>query len=173
MTSMANAYADSIHNEWGPIYAVWPPESSFQLGDYGILKDSLMIKKLGNISKDFSIKIKSLKEERADKFTYTSKGSVGIKYVTKGEIGSGDLKTAKAGIEVEFSKENAIFFNASGCNSYSIENRSRVSEELVTLYRQKKWNADHIVIDKIFAVAGSIIVFSSGNIGSIYLEAQT
>jgi len=171
MNTMARIYARDIHTHFSIYYANWPPGKPVELGDFGIMEDCIF-DKLGNINDIYDIEFTREQESLPVTYEYSSSGSVEIKYHAAGELES--TGKANAGLEINFSSENAVYFNVANCVHHSIENKINFSNQIMDLFEKKKWELDYVVVTSLIeSSAATVLISGSGSKGaSISLEAS-
>lgn len=170
--SLANEYSESIHNNLH-MYAAWPINTPLDLGDFGIL-DGHLFQRLGNIKERFNIKIKSISSKSPIHLDYKSADMIETNLYARGDIKAGvQIPLARAGLEISFSGENAIFFDAAGCNISTIENKDHVFNEILKLYRKGMWNKENTLITEIIRAKSATVLISKSRNGLVFLEADS
>jgi len=173
--SIAKVYANTIKRNQKILYGVWEPGFPVQLGDYGIMRGNIFTQ-LGNISefdelKDFDIKIR--KDDTKDEKTFTSKRGVQFEIGSKADATVNGIE-GNASIEIKFSKENAVFFNAAECQFELIENKYQLGRELLKLHKKsrEKWKKEFVVVTDRVITKRALILISTSSDFSIKLEAD-
>jgi len=169
MTSIAKIYTDSVYENLNPLFANWEPSQKVQLGDYGELRDHTFIY-LGNIDK-FRIKPKERVHEVSDQKTFASSGSTEVKFHAKGTIPVAGVVNAKASVEINFSKENSVFFNAANCSYSVIADKVALGDAIMNLYEASQWGRSWVVVTDLVKSGATTIAISGGASGSLVLEA--
>lgn len=163
---LADTYCNDIKNNFKVLYATWPPTTPMSLGDYGKLDGKVFVKQ-GNIRDDFNITFSSIIDPTPDEsYEYQSSKAVETNLV------AGVVGIAKAGLNINFSKEGAVFFLAADCFSHMMGNQPTTVEQVVALFRQRKLKGYHFVVNIIEAGAATIIVSGSKQ-AAIGIEAKT
>jgi hypothetical protein len=169
---LADIYSESVHSNLR-MYAAWPIDTPLGLGDFGTL-DGHLFQRLGNIKDQYSIQIKSLSSKSSVHYDYRSADTVETTMYAKGDMKlGGQIPLAKAGLEINFSGENAVFFDAAGCNISTIENKDNVFNEITKLYRKGKWDKKHTLITDIIRAESAMVLISKSKDASIFLEAES
>src|SRR5262249_26921849 len=78
---------------------------------------------------------------------------------------------AKATLEIGFSSEDAVFFNAAGCVFHSVAKKMALGKELMKRYAAGEWKREWVIITDIIKAGATTIVVSGGSNASIVLEA--
>lgn len=169
---LADIYSESIHNNLR-MYAAWPIDTPLNLGDFGTLEGQLF-QRLGNLKERYNIEVKSLSSNSSVHYDFKSAGLVETTMYAKGDINvGGQIPLAKAGLEINFSGENAVFFDAAGCSISSIENKDKVFNEITKLYRRGMWDKKYTLITDIIRSESTRVFISNSQNASIFLEAQS
>lgn len=166
MDKIHNIYTNEIRENLKPLFANWEPNNPIKLGDYGYLNDNIFVP-FGNI-KDLGINYSIREEENKSRKSFHTKGGVSFKLNSKSE-----LTTNAASLELEFTKQNAVFFNASGCYFEIISNKAEIGNEILLLLKQGKWKKDYVVVTDILNASNSLIVISSSDNAKIHFDANT
>ncbi len=74
MASLSKGYTNDLHNNFQPLYAVWPPGDPIELGDYGELRDSVFLR-LGNV-RNLGLTFSEWSDTTKDHWDFKSAGSV-------------------------------------------------------------------------------------------------
>lgn len=173
--SVAKVYANTVKKNQRVLYAVWEPGFPVKLGDYGVMVGNIFTQ-LGNISefeelRHFKIKIR--KDDTKDEKFFTSEKGVQFEIKPKATIPVKGIDV-NASIEVKFSKENCVFFNAADCYFEIIENKYELGEELKKIYKSSKdrWKREFVVVtDRVIAKRALILISTSSNF-MIKLDAK-
>lgn len=169
--NIAKIYTDAVRQNLNPLYANWNPGEPRQLGDFGILRDNIYIHQ-GNISSLGIKKFKPRTDTRSDRKYFTTQGGVSYKLNAQGSVNAGQVN-ANAGIDITFSKSDAVFFNAAECITSMIEDKSDVGDQIMALYKAGKWQREYVVITDIVKCGNALIAISAGNNASIEVQANT
>ena len=164
--SLAEIYTDTIYRKFSTKYGAWMLGENFKLGDYGRLEKHHFIR-LGNID-DFGIKVIASALTPANHQQFKSDGAGGINFHA-----GGGAPNVKAGLSIDFSGENAVFFNAAQCQIEKISNYTDVRKKMERLARTRKWNIEHVVVTELFHSASTTVVITGRNNASIKFEAST
>lgn len=163
---LADTYCNDLKNNFKVLYATWPPTTPMKLGDYGKLDGKVFVKQ-GNIRDDFNIPFSTNIDPTPDEsYEYQSSKAVNTDLV------AGVAGIVKAGINISFSKEGAVYFVAADCYSHLMGNQPTTIEQVTALFKQKKLKGYHVVVNVIEAGAATIIV-SGSKTASIGIEAKT
>ncbi len=166
MASMAAAYVKDLHNNFEELYATWLPSGKYKLGDYGPVRNATFDYE-GNIQRDFKIQF-SIQPSKAANYDYKSARAVTVKSIAKGSAGN-----ATARLEIGFSGNQAILFNAAGCVFKRIRNLKDVGERIMQLREDKKWNEWNCLISSVLAAKATTVIISRARGASISLEASS
>ena len=153
-------------------FATWLPGTPLELGDIGVFKNN-HFSKISNLE-GFGIQFEIEPDLTKSTIEHSSKGAVSITTKASGTIApqASALGKVDAGITVEFSKENAILFKANDTTSPSIKNQITLGQQILTLFKEGKWDKDWAVITEIVnAKSGTVLISSSSN-SKIELKAN-
>lgn len=129
MSGLDSSYLNDVQKHLG-YFGVYPPSRPVKLGDYGKRQGDEW-EKHGNISRWIEPK-----EQRRDggPLIFTSSGDV----KTQLKIGARDPSGQYgADLELEFTRQHAVFFQAHRTTILTIGNLQRVGERIVEVYREK------------------------------------
>jgi len=171
MDSMAEVYADSLHEHFKVLYANWPPAYTPQLGDYGVMKDNIFLRS-ANVKERFGIDFQ-VREGKAEDMDFKSSDSVDVVFNAKGSGTVSGGPTIKASMDITFSKKQSVFFYAADCRSKSIENKAALGDELLKLFEKKMWNEHFVVLTDLIDAGATTVVISGGDNSSISIEASS
>jgi hypothetical protein len=169
MSGMAQRYCSELHREFQNLHAVWEPGNPLKLGDFGVMDGSVFRKK-GNIEqKGVSVVIEP--DDDSKYFSYKTAASTEVKFYANGEAPVGGTVNGRAKIEILFSNENSIFFNATDCRHDGVKDLEKIGDSLMDLLENDKWDMDYMVVTGILRARATTIVISATSGSSILLEA--
>jgi hypothetical protein len=169
MSSIVEIYTEAVRDNLRPLFANWEPGTPLELGDYGLLNDDCFIH-IGNI-KDLGIKFNIRKDETKDNKSFASKGSTDIKFGVKGSVNIDGTVNTKATLELAFSSEESVFFNAAECYFQMIEDKAAIGKSIMNLYKTKDWDRSWAIVTDIVQAGATTIAISGGKSSSIIFEA--
>jgi hypothetical protein len=170
MSDIAELYADQVHDNLKPLYANWDVSTPRQLGDYGVLDDNIFVQ-LGNITKDFGVKFTPRTDTRKDTRSFSSKGSTEVNISAQGQAPAGGAKI-NAKLEINFSSEDAMFFNAAGCEYSMIADKAVVGAEIMKLYNKGDWDRSWVIVTDIVDASAVTVAVSSSKSSAVVFEAD-
>jgi hypothetical protein len=143
--------------------ATWVPTSEVRLGDVGVLRN-YQYERIRTL-KDFGIRFKTRTDSATGILDYASADSVSLAIKAVGDIPTevSAIADLNARIEVSFSKENAVFFQASDCTTTSLEDQHALGQSLLKLYEAGDWPEDYVVITEVIHAKRAMVLISSGN----------
>src|SRR4051812_18812634 len=120
--SIGEVWCDTIHDQFVVLYANWPLGAPISLGDYGVLvkgglfsHGTIFVRK-GNIGdSDYKIAITERPDPDYKSYSFQSSKGVSVDFAAKGDVTPGGGTHINASMTVQFSKQNAAFFNAVRC----------------------------------------------------------
>ena len=150
----------------------FPLSRDLRLGDYGTMKNGFFVKigNVENILKGF--KIMYIPDTNPTQEEFQSEGQVTIDNVTKGEIVVGGVAAVKASLEISFSAKNAIYFASGNVYYNSIDNLPDLGKEILSLYKNKKWEKRYVIVTRILEAEKAVIVISGESGCKVTIEAQ-
>jgi len=152
-------------------HANFPLNRPIALGDYGVLKDGIF-ERLGNIGQ-LGIRFQTVTGTGQSTFQYKSKGNVDFALTAKGDIQPGGVPAVRAGIELKFSSENAVFFVASGCRATAIDNLRAVEAALIRLLDQGQWETGFYVVTEVNQASKTTAIASADRTCEVKLEVDS
>lgn len=155
-------------------FAAWLPGTPFELGDIGIMKGK-QFTKIGNLKDEkFNIRFEIENDSTPSDINHSSKGAVIVTAKLSGTASptNSTLTELEAGFNVSFSKENAILFKAKNTFNHTIKDQIKLGDEILTLYKNRKWDKDYVVITEIVEAESSTILISSEKNSSIDIKAS-
>lgn len=169
-TRISEIYTDEVHENLSPLYANWEPGTPRRLGNYGVLDGNTFIY-VGNI-KDLDIHIKVRHDTTPDKKSFTTQGSTQVRFGI-GAGGTVDGAVDVAGkLEVAFSSERAVFFNAAGCRTETISDQNALGQAIMALRDADKWNDNWAVVTDIVKAGATTVAVSGGAGSSVTFQAS-
>jgi hypothetical protein len=169
-------YVEGIHRELD-FFPAWPPNAPHALGDVGLLKNGQFqqLTSLSNLGIDFHKKAGS----QAADLSITSGKSVSVQIKAKGETLQGSsLPKAKAAALVEFKAAGAFVFQARGPVVQWIEDKVRLSEQILEMFQSRKtdgsrgWHEDWCAITEVVLVQNLTVLISKSDQGMVELSAE-
>ncbi|WP_410220692.1 hypothetical protein [Pedobacter sp.] len=172
--SIAKVYSDAVKENQKVLYGVWEPGFPVKLGDFGVMEGNIFVQQgnIANIEELKDLKIKIRKDNSSDEKFFTSK--TGVQFELKPQVKANVQNVpVNASIEISFSKENAVFFNAAQCRFEMIENKFQVGQRLLELHKKNKniWRREYVLVTDRVVAKRALIVISTSNDYSITLEA--
>jgi hypothetical protein len=153
-------------------YATWNPGLPLKLGDIGLLKGDVFRKigELGQRGITFSEQLDSTPTD----LKYTSRGSVVLttKLAGAASLPGSALAGGDAGIVVEFTKENAVLFQANQTLTHFIADTISLGETVLALFREGKWDKHWAVITELVVADAATILISNAKGAKIELKAN-
>lgn len=167
----SRAYTKELKRQFD-YFATWLPSTPLALGDIGILKQNAFTK-IANLS-DYGIAFEIEKDPTPSNLEYSSKGAVSITLKASGSAApeGSSLAKADAGVSIEFSKENAIYFKANHTTSPAIQNQIELGNQIIELYKKGEWNKEWLVITELVNAESGTILIANSSEGKIELKAN-
>jgi hypothetical protein len=166
---ISQIYSDEIRNHLRPLFANWQPSQPVGLGDFGKLEGNVFVR-LANVSK-FGIRFDERSEDRRDQQSFSSKGSTEVKFNAAGSAPAGGTVNVKASVEVNFSSDESVFFNAAGCKYSMIADKVALAAAVMERYHNKQWDRAWVVVTDVIAAGATTLAISGGSSSSIAFEA--
>ncbi len=137
MSSIVQVYTKAVYDNLKPLYANWEPGKPLQLGDFGVMRDYTFVY-LGNISQ-FGIQFASRTNPSVDQKFFASQGSTDVKLKAGVQAPAGGAADMRGTITVSFTSQDAVFFNAAGCEYTMIGNKVDLGKAVMVRYEQDSW----------------------------------
>lgn len=164
-------YTDEMKKKFGYI-ATWLPGTPFILGDVGIINDNVFthVAYLKNFEIQFDTKV----DETGDDIEYSSQGAVSVATKVSGTVApqGSTLGNIDAGFIVEFGNENSILFKANQIKTNLIEDTAKLGDQILSLYKEGKWNKHWVVITELVLAESATILISNSKNAKIELKAN-
>ena len=170
MSAIGQLYAREVKDNLEVVYATFPITEGYKLGDFGLLKDDLFTR-LGNVSQ-FGIDFGVRQGATESTVKFVSASGVSVMFHGKVDAGPGGVPV-NASVDISFSEQSAVFFNAAGCTADAIENQIQLGEQILQLNRDGKWQQQFAVITTLVKAKSSTIVMSSSSDASITIQATS
>jgi len=172
MSALASIYADDLHHNFKTLYATWPPNTSVRLGDYGVLQGNIFVR-LANVADSYNLPFKERKDtKRTGNYDYASADSTDVEFHASGSVATGG-PPLKASLDISFSSENAVFFNAASCVPVSIEDQMDFGNKIMSFYQAGRWEKKFVVVTGLLESANATVIVSGSSNSSISLEASS
>jgi hypothetical protein len=168
MAEIVEIYTRAVHQSLEPLYANWEPTLPVQLGDFGPVRNDRLVH-LGNIGSlgiVFATRSSALKDQK----TFGSKGTTEVKFNAKGTIPVEGV-VPKASLEVAFSSEEAVFFNAAECNYTMIEDKILLGRGVMERFEAGAWRREWAIVTNLVHSGSTTLAVSGGKSASIVFEA--
>jgi hypothetical protein len=136
------------------IHAAWlPVTNTFQLGDYGLISDGVLVK-VGNI-KQHGISFKSAKGQPA-KMAFASQSVSVSRAVAGAKVEGFPDQNLDARLSVEFGEESAFFLRG----MLSLEEMQNVRQVADKLADAKSWKGTYRVVSGVYSAERCVILSS-------------
>lgn len=171
MSSLAENYAETIHDEWEEVYATWPVSQPVTLGDYGELEDGIF-RRLGNIEQfDINEPVKTDLNDAV--IEYKSSDSVTVNFITKGSVSHSGINLANAGLEMSFEGKNSFFFQAAKGKWDFFKSPFNLGTKIMALYEREDspWQRKWVVVTNLLRAGATSVIASKGSNASVVFEA--
>jgi len=133
MSRIATIYSDAVRRHFKVLFANWEPGAPIELGDYGIMEGNVFVP-MGKLKQDFpefgNDFLHFTPDNSKDNKEFKSSSGVEVSLLPKGALSVQGLELAKATLDIKFSSENMVYFNAMGCTTTRISNKAKLGEAL-------------------------------------------
>jgi len=161
---IGKVYTQEVHNNLAPLYANWDPGKRVDIGDYGTIEGASFnyIGKVASKGIQFSV-LPSTGETQRE---FMSKSGGSFEVFAQGQARPGGVVAANAGVDIQFTSQDSVFFNAGGCTYEMVEDKDALGRAILDLVRQKKWDKHWVVLtDRVRAGATTIAMSASSSAG--------
>jgi hypothetical protein len=165
MASPVKIYQQEMHGNLG-FFATWLPGDPIEIGEVGVLEGG-RFRRMSSL-KELGIACDLSTGQSAQNVQYTS--TQGTKITTS--AGATATAVAKAEITIDFSREGAFVFHASGLRWQRLENRSAVAEEVVEAYKKDKWKKGWLLVEALHTAEQATIIVSEDSSAGLVLVAS-
>jgi hypothetical protein len=152
--------------------ATWLPNVIVSPGDVGRITD-YQYQPLTTL-KDLNIQFDVVPGSVQADFDYSSTDSVSVHIKAAGQapLTGSSIAKADAGINIKFSRDNAVVFRISRGKSTRIKDPNSLAKEILSRYDKGNWKKDMVVVMEVVSAASATIVISKGNNAEIDLLAH-
>ncbi len=168
MATIAQIYTSALYRNFKPLYANWDPDQPIQLGSFGLLRGRTYTP-LGQF--DNAALLKEVTNPNPSQKTFASRGGTQVTFHAAGSAPAGGIALANAAVEIGFSSEDAVFFNAADCKFSSVADKVKLGKEIMKRYRDKSWEREWVIVTDLIRAGSTTIVVSGSTNASILLEA--
>jgi hypothetical protein len=173
--SIAKAYANTVKKHQRTYFAVWKPGNEVKLGDYGIMNGNIFVL-MGNINdfdelKDFELNIRE--DTTQDHMRFVSQQ--GVSFTLSPQVKTNvEGVNINASMDISFTREHGVFFNAAGCTIDSIVNVHMLGLKLMDIHKQDKlrWRREFVLVASVMKAKRGLIVVSTSSDFSLTFEAK-
>jgi hypothetical protein len=82
------------------------------------------------------------------------------------------LAGVKGSLRIEFSDPNSVYFKALNCICSSIDNIPTISESILQLFTQKKWNGNYVIVSRLYKAGSTTCIVAEASNGMIDIRAK-
>jgi hypothetical protein len=162
----AEIYQKEVHKRGG-FFGTWLPGDHLRLGDVGKMSDGKFtyLRSLGDLGMEPTLS--GWSPGQSASFTSHAKISTEVNTETKASgVGSASLR-------LSLGRDGSFVFEASELRHRRIEQRLKVRDFVVSLYKKGKWSADWLLVDGLHQAACATIVVANGAAAEVILDADT
>jgi hypothetical protein len=170
MSAIGSIYAKEVKDNLSLWYAKFPIGESIVLGDFGLINDFLF-ERLGNITKKFGIKFDTRSGGDVSQLNFASHKGVAVAFHAKVNQPGG--VPIRAGVDFDFTSEDALYFNCAGCTAESVEDQVALGDQILRLMNDGKWDKKFAVVTTLMHAESSTIVMSASSSASLKLQADS
>ncbi|HJX53679.1 MAG TPA: hypothetical protein VJ801_13010 [Polyangia bacterium] len=165
MASPVKLYQKEMHDNLG-FFATWLPGDPIEIGDAGVLKNG-GFRREGSLA-ELGIRCDVSEGSSTQDVKYTSTSGTKLAF----SAGANAAGVAKTEITIDFSREGAFVFHASGLRTRRLSNRMEVARKLLAAYRTAKWPKNWWLVEALHTAQRATIIVSEGNSAGVSLAAS-
>ncbi|PRY16400.1 hypothetical protein CLV24_101245 [Pontibacter ummariensis] len=163
MKAPIKVYLREMRREFGYI-PTWEPTRQIILGSVGVFKKNIFTR-LSEL-KDFGIGFEMESDQQPGILEYSSPNGFAIttKVADASPIPGSSIPQDKAGLIIDFSRDNTIIFRANGASTPTIRDLSHVQSEVIRLYKEGKWDKNwSVVTEAVYADRCTLLISTHRN----------
>lgn len=166
-------YAESLHINFPPYFANFPPINPVSIGDFGTLYGDLFMP-ISNLKTAFRINpFDEIKDQSPQaEFEFSHGKSVVIDAKAKGTLGPDGVPLPNAALSIKFGADLSIFFNARDCQIVRMADPTWIANEILRLYALDLWMPSYVLVTSLMRVKKLLVVISNGKEASIDIAAD-
>ena len=165
MGSPVELYQREMHSNLG-FFATWLPADQIEIGDIGMLEAG-RFRRTSSLG-EMGIKFDPKSSNSSQNLQYTS--TKGTKVTT--DVSAAVTAVVKAQIAIDFSRQGAFVFHASGVRAQRLENRAEVGEKILKAYRNNKWRLEWLLVEALHEAEQATIIVSEDSSAGLVLVAS-
>ena len=161
---LSEIYTEEVHEHLHPWYANWEPGEPITIGDYGIMDGDIFIRQghIKTLIPEVSLEI--IQDTTKDHRKFRSDGINEIEIGAGADVDVAGVANISAGFRIEFSRNRGVFFNAAGCLTRSLHDKTGLAKIIEDLYEKGEWKKKWAVVtDTITAKATTVAVSNQKN----------
>ncbi|MFJ9736915.1 hypothetical protein [Streptomyces sp. NPDC101166] len=160
-------YVRELRKAFG-FQATWFPDSEVRLGDIGVFRDGQFERKAS--LEEWGIGYQPrVRPGASPLYEHRSEGAVDVSSAVTA-AGGAPAVTAGGGIDVRFTRADAVLFRAVDCWSEEIENIAEIEAEMKERHRKKKWPGRHAVVTEVVHAGWTTVLISDSRTDSARLR---
>lgn len=175
MSSAAKSYvrqmAKHIH-----FYATWLPTAPLALGDYGLMEDKYLFRRLGNIT-ELGVSFEELTDESQNEIDFKTSGAVSVSTNVSAKLPGvpnlpADLVNVETTVSFGFSQSNSVVFKANGVTNHTISRQPRLGRSVMELFSKGQWEKNWKVITGLVEADAATIIVAKSSSSELKLVAE-
>lgn len=170
MSSIATVYSNAVKKHFKTFFTNWEPGVPLALGDYGYLEDNIFIP-IGKITDDYpeigDTFLKFTFNPSKNHEEFKSGSGIEVKLEPGVSMSVKGVALAKAVLNINFSSENQVYFNAIGCKTTRITNKAMLGYSLEPLMTEGRWKKEFCVVTDLVEADKVLIAISNSNSSGI------
>lgn len=167
---VGKVYTKEVHTNLAPLYANWDPQKVARLGDFGTMVDD-SFNYMANVEK-YGLKLGTRPSTGDNHRQFMSQGGGSFEVYAKGQARLSGVVALSAGVDIQFTKQDAVFFNAGGCIYDMVDDKVALGQSIIDLLHKKQWQKDWVVLTDRIQAGATTIALSDSSSASITLEAS-
>lgn len=168
--NMQNKFTKEIFSK-ERYYAPWYPDKTVQIGDYGTLEGKCF-KYLGNLKKEFDIKLETKRAQQASDWVFMSEGVSVMQSKSDVELSEVVPATIDASLGIRFKNELSTYLSSKGNKYIEIQSYSSLESDLKHLYDRKRWKLKYVVVTEIMQSSQTSILISNARDQTFEIQGE-
>lgn len=167
----ANRYTREMYDNF-KLRAAWPPNAVIRLGDVGTMETGDRFDYVTNLTA-LGIAFAEDPPGPVAGYEHATRGAVSLTFKGKGQapVTGSALAAAHAGVKVDFSQENAVYFRAESARIHRIADQVEVERQIVAARAKGQWQRRWYVVVEVVHAGACTVLISGSRSSAIELEA--
>jgi hypothetical protein len=155
-----------IARQWGYL-VTWLPGRTVELGQTGEF-DGIQVEIDSHVSDDLGLAVQTSSDPNTTELEYRSAGAVDVRW----SAGVSTLTGERAGLEIAFTRENAVVLDLHRAVEHRIANVAEVKDRILEAERRSGWHRRRAVVVSVVAAQRATIMISSARDSQVTCDAE-